>query len=160
LREVSELAKAEKYAETDWEERMKSVPVVMNPAGEGMTARTLIVGIAIGGSSKAYPFDTLSKQKVILDSIGSEPIFVAVHSDGKSVRAFSRKIDGKVLDFFRVEGSTFQLTDSQTASRWDFTGVAVSGPMAGKKLQKIYVLKDYWFDWKNYNPKTAIYTLK
>jgi hypothetical protein len=159
LREVSELAKADKYAEPDWEERMKSVPVVINPAGEGMTARSLIVGIKHNESSKAYPFDALSKQKLILDSIGGEPIFVVLHPDGKSVRAFSRKIDGKVLDFFRAEGTSFQLADSQTASSWDFTGLAVSGTMAGKKLQKIYVLKDYWFDWKNYNPNTAIYKL-
>jgi len=28
-----------------------------------------------------------------------------------------------------------------------------------KQLMRIPVLKDYWFDWKTYNPGTSVYTL-
>jgi hypothetical protein len=159
LRADPEIAAAGKYADADWEERMKSVPVVINPKGEGLTARSLIIGLKIGSSSKAYPFDLLKKQKLILDSIGGEPVFVVLHADGKSVRAFKRKINGSVHDFFQVDGKDFQLTDSQTASQWNFSGLAISGPLAGQKLEKVHTLKDYWFDWKNYNPQTMIYKL-
>jgi len=24
-------------------------------------------------------------------------------------------------------------------------------------LERIPIIKDYWFDWRNYNPKTTIY---
>ena len=160
LRPVPEIVKAGDYAKVDWEERMKTMPIVINPAGDGVTARTLIVGLTVDNSAKAYPIEILQKQKLVLDSVGGEPISVVLHSDGKSVRAFYRKINGQVLDFFQVDGNEFQMTDSQTASRWDFTGLALSGPLAGQKLQKIYTLKDYWFDWKNYNPDTTIYNLK
>jgi hypothetical protein len=27
----------------------------------------------------------------------------------------------------------------------------------GQCLEKINFLKDYWFDWKNYNPRTTVY---
>jgi hypothetical protein len=159
LRAVPKIAAAGKYAKPDWEQRMKSVPVVIDPKGEGMTARSLIVGVKIGSSSKAYPFELLQKQKLILDSIGGEPILVVLHADEKSVRAFKRKINGTTHDFFQVDGKDSQLTDSQTASHWNFSGLAISGPMAGQKLEKVYTLKDYWFDWKNYNPQTGIYKL-
>jgi hypothetical protein len=31
--------------------------------------------------------------------------------------------------------------------------------LAGKKLAKVFVLKDYRFDWKAYNPGTRVYRL-
>ena len=53
----------------------------------------------------------------------------------------------------------FLIVDAETGSVWDFSGKAVKGELAGKQLEKIQVLKDYWFDWKNYNPETQLYTL-
>jgi Protein of unknown function (DUF3179) len=49
------------------------------------------------------------------------------------------------------------LLDSTTASEWNFQGCAVSGPAQGKCLERIPILKDYWFDWRNYHPDTTIY---
>ena len=31
--------------------------------------------------------------------------------------------------------------------------------LAGKRLKKIAILKDYWFDWKAYHPTTGVYLL-
>ncbi len=50
-------------------------------------------------------------------------------------------------------------TDRRPGTEWDFTGTALSGTLTGKQLAKITVLKNYWFDWKAYNPKTTVYTL-
>ena len=50
-----------------------------------------------------------------------------------------------------------QLIGTATGSIWDFRGRAISGPLAGRQLRKIMVLKDYWFDWKIYHPDTAVY---
>jgi hypothetical protein len=49
------------------------------------------------------------------------------------------------------------LLDATTASEWNFQGCAVSGPSQGKCLERVYALKDYWFDWRNYHPDTTIY---
>jgi len=49
------------------------------------------------------------------------------------------------------------LIDSTTASEWNFQGCAISGPEQGKCLERIPILKDYWFDWRNYHPDTTIY---
>jgi hypothetical protein len=80
--------------------------------------------------------------------------------DNKSVRAFDRTVDGRKLEFYvKPETSPIQLTDGETQTTWDFSGKAVSGPLAGKQLKKVFALKDYWFDWKIYNPDTKVYTL-
>jgi len=49
------------------------------------------------------------------------------------------------------------LLDSTTASEWNFQGCAVSGPAQGKCLNRVPILKDYWFDWRNYHPDTTVY---
>jgi hypothetical protein len=49
------------------------------------------------------------------------------------------------------------LLDTVTASEWNFQGCAVSGPAQGKCLEHVAILKDYWFDWRNYHPDTTIY---
>ena len=102
----------------------------------------------------------LEKQRLVLDTVGKTPLFLVMGEDNKSVRAFDRTVDGRVLEFFvKPDATPLQLTDAETATIWDFSGKAVSGPMAGKQLRKVTVLKDYWFDWKIYHPDTAIYTL-
>ena len=54
------------------------------------------------------------------------------------------------------ESSAWRLLDSQ-GNTWNFAGCATSGPATGQCLEKINFLKDYWFDWKNYNPQTTVY---
>jgi hypothetical protein len=49
--------------------------------------------------------------------------------------------------------------DGENGSLWDFSGRATAGPLAGRQLKKVAVLEDYWFDWKHYNPKTAVYEI-
>jgi len=49
------------------------------------------------------------------------------------------------------------LLDNATASEWNFQGCAISGPAQGKCLERVPILKDYWFDWRNYHHDTTIY---
>jgi len=151
----------QKYEAADWEEQYAKLRVVtpVDP-NDKLSPRALIAGLAISGRSKAYPIPALEKQRLILDSIGVTPLFITLGDDNKSVRAFERTVDGRALEFFvKADTSPIQLTDAETATTWDFTGKAVSGPLAGKQLKKIVALKDYWFDWKIYHPDTKVYML-
>jgi hypothetical protein len=49
------------------------------------------------------------------------------------------------------------MLDTATASEWNFQGCAISGSAAGKCLDRVPALKDYWFDWRNYHPQTTVY---
>ncbi len=150
-----------KYEAANWEEEYARFPVV-TPVKEGdqFAPRTLMAGIVVNGQAMAYPVNDLQKQRLILDNVGGKPVFIVLGDDDKSVRAFERSIDGRKLEFLvKADVKPLQLVDAETATVWDFSGAAMSGALAGKRLTKIQVLKDYWFDWKIYHPDTAIYTL-
>ena len=48
------------------------------------------------------------------------------------------------------------MLDDATGSEWNFQGCAISGKAKGLCLEPVPMLKDYWFDWRNYNPKTTV----
>ena len=143
----------------DWEEHTAKMPVLAALNSDTrLNARTQIVGIKIADVAKAYPLSTIKEQTPVLDYIGYTPVIIVVAEDKKSVRAFERTIEGQELEFFaKSDSQALRLVDAQTGSEWDFTGKAVKGPYAGHKLKQVYLLNDYWFDWKAYNPETAIY---
>lgn len=160
LRPDPKVEEEKHYAPADWEQsvaRMRVATTLANP-NEILPARTLVVGVEAGGRSKAYPFEALEKQNPITDALGGVPLLVVLAEDGKSVRVFDRRLDGRTLDLYMKTGSK-TLLDAQTGSEWDFTGAALSGELAGKKLGRLRPLKDYWFDWKTYHPETGVYTL-
>jgi hypothetical protein len=102
--------------------------------------------------------EALAKQNPVLDQVGDAPVLVLLAEDGKSVRVFDRRLDGRTLEFFQRPDS-HELIDAETGSGWDFTGAATSGALAGKRLARIQPVKDYWFDWKTYHPDTGLYLL-
>jgi hypothetical protein len=161
LRPDEQVERAGHYAPANWEERMASVPVTTSsPIDAALPPRALVIGIDTGGASKAYPFDAVVRQSPILDSVGGVPLFIVAGDDKKSVRAYERSVDGRKLEFFvKQDSAPLRLVDAETGSEWDFTGRATAGPLAGRQLQRIAVLNDYWFDWKAYHPETTLYQL-
>jgi hypothetical protein len=148
------------YSERDWDVHMKRAPVVLNFPEHGLTARDLMLGIQAFGASRAFLYDRVIKEKLVKDHVGAEPVLLVVGPDDQSVRAFRDRIPGVggASDFYRITGrSGVLLIDDSTGSEWNFQGCATSGKAKGLCLEPIPMLKDYWFDWRNYNPKTSVY---
>jgi len=144
-----------------WEAETARLPVVTPArAGDSLQPRDVVVGIRLGGAARAYPLDALQRQSPVQDSVGSIPVLLVFGEDGRSVRAFERTVDGRPLSFFARPGAPLRLVDAETGSEWGFAGEATAGPLAGKKLVWVQALKDYWFDWRTYNPATSIYALR
>ena len=161
LRPNEQMAQAGNYAPANWEERMVKVPVATSAQiDKSLEPRTLVIGLTINGTAKAYPLDALVKQSLILDDVGGVPIFIVLGDDKRSVRAFERSVDGRKLEFLVKPNTTsLVLVDAETGSEWDFTGKATGGQLSGRQLKKVTILDDYWFDWVTYNPKTRVYNL-
>lgn len=142
----------------DWEAETAKLPVVTpSRPGDPFGPRELIVGARLHGAAKAWSLAALRQQSPVLDTLAGTPLVLIVGGDGRSVRAFERVVDGRELQLFaRPGGPPLRLVDAETGSEWSFAGEAVSGPLAGKKMKKVFVLLDYWFDWKTYNPQTAV----
>jgi hypothetical protein len=147
------------YAPPDWEDRMLRVPVATQVTAPTLDKRELVVGITVNNASGAYPVAALQKQNPIIDNLGGTPLVIVLGEDGKSIRAFDRTVEGHEREFFlKPNSAPLRLIDDK-GTEWDFTGTALNGTLTGKQLARIAVLKDYWFDWKTYNPKTIVYTL-
>jgi hypothetical protein len=172
---LAEVPKYTKEYDSKWEADVAKLPVVISFPGTELKSRDVVVGLALNGAARAYPWDKLVKQSPVVDRVNDTPLLVAVGPDGKSFRVFVRRIDGKDAEFF-LKGEDvpstpstadpkapppapkpWALLDTTTASEWNFQGCAVSGPSQGKCLDRVAALKDYWFDWRNYHPDTTIY---
>ena len=149
-----------KFSE-DWEAKTARAPVVTpSSAGDKLAPRAVVLGISLNGASRAYPFELIEHQSPLHDNLGGVPLVLVLGEDGKSVRAFEANADGRELELFvNADGGAWRMFDGETRSQWDFTGRATTGALAGRQLKKIPLLKDYWFDWKLYNPQTTVYEL-
>ncbi len=149
------------YARRDWDVRMRRAPTVIDFHEHGMKARDLMLGIQAFGASRAFPYDRVIQEKLVKDHVGAEPVLLAVGPDGQSVRAFHDRIPGiaGAPDFYRMPAvqTGALLMDAATGSEWNFRGCAISGKSKGVCLEPVEMIKDYWFDWRNYNPATTIY---
>jgi hypothetical protein len=153
-------AYAAQYASKDWDEKMKKTPTVIDTKSSGIIPRELIIGVELKGSSRAFRHTRVLQQKLVLDRVGSEPILLLVGTDNKSIRAFEARLPGTTdsVDFYRNEHpGPGLMRDSSSGGEWNFEGCAVSGPLQGKCLKPVRIVKDYWFDWQLYHPKTTIY---
>jgi len=159
LNDVAEFASD--YAKPDWDVRMKRAPTVLSFPGYDLADRDLMLGIQAFGASRAFLYDRVIKEKLVKDHVGAEPVLLVVGADDQSVRAFRDRIPGieGAADFYRITGkrSGALLLDDVTGSEWNFQGCAISGEAKGLCLEPVPMLKDYWFDWRNYNPKTTVY---
>ena len=144
------------YARKDWDVRMKKAPTVLSYAENGMTPRDLMLGIRAFGAARAFFYDAVLKDKLVEDRVGAQPIILVVGPDDQSVRVFERRIPGvaEIPEFYRVSPALFM--DDATGSEWNFQGCAVSGKSKGICMAHVEVIKDYWFDWRHYNPDTTV----
>ena len=162
LQPVAAIQQSGQYATADWEAEVGKMPVRITARLDGaLEPRALVVGVTRNGQAKAYPLAALQQQSPLLDTLGGSPVLLLAGDDKKSVRAFDRTLDGRVLEFYRKPDAVpLQLIDDATGSLWDFTGRATDGPLKGRTLEKINILHDYWFDWKTYHPQTMVYQLR
>jgi hypothetical protein len=148
---------ADRYAKKDWEQSLARAKTVMSFPESGVPPRELVLGITFGDASRAYPVSRVLAAGVVQDVVGNRPTVIVTGPDGASMRAFVARVAGRDAEFYRAPGEKWKLLDSVTAGEWDFRGCAVSGSAQGTCLEPVGILKDYWFDWKNYHPQTTLY---
>lgn len=142
------------YEPRDWEVKMQKQRTVVDTAKSGIPPRELMLGLEVAGEARAYPLARVLAAKLIQDRLGGREVLLVVGPDGQSVRAF----ESNGAEFFRDAELTGDLTaplltDSVTGSRWSFHGCTA----AGRCLSPLPVIKDYWFDWQLYHPKSSVF---
>lgn len=113
-----------------------------------------VFALQVGEDHKAYLL-TREADWLLNDAVGGEPIVVIGRSRIPSVTAFFVSAGGQDLTFELVDGA---LTDTQTGSRWDDNGLAVSGTLQGSELEPVPSRTSFWFSLVGALPGIELHT--
>ena len=116
--------------------------------------KSWVIGVEHNKESKAYDWNELVKKRVINDSLSQLPIVLVLESDTASYHVWNRNVNNQFLEFI-IDNNT--LKDITTNSVWNFNGVCVFGPMAGRELKPVQASQEFWHSWQTFHPKTTIY---
>ncbi len=119
-----------------------------------------VLGVAVGDETHAYPVHLIEPHQIVNDEVGGVPVVVTYDPLVAVPRAYRRDVEGKTLTF-GVSGllcnSNFLLYDRETESLWlQFTGEAIAGPMAGKKLERIPIRQELLSTWLSRHPLSRV----
>jgi len=117
---------------------------------DSIMRRSWYVGVIVNKQPKAYNWRKLEKQWFVNDKVGTTPLFVALEDDSLTFHAWSRRVDGKDLNF--IVDTTGNIIDNETSSVWNWDGVCTSGPQKGKHLAKIQAYQEYRHSWMHFHP--------
>lgn len=123
-----------------------------------------VLGIVLNDRARAYPFSALSREPVVNDSFQGVPLLVVFDPESTTGAIFRRKTQGKTPAFKKAHAADkkrFFLTDDATSSLWEgLTGIALQGPLKGKKLERLPMTPSFWFGWVDHYPNTELFVLK
>ncbi len=125
-------------------------PVSDAARDDRLASSALVVGLTVGGETRAYHVDGLAGP--INDEVGGEPIVVLPTDVGASV--FSATVDGETL---RFESNDGEFIDTTTQSTWSVSGLAVSGPLQGEMLEPLGSRTTFWFAFVAAFPEVELY---
>ena len=118
--------------------------------------KEFVIGVEQNGEAVAYPYSVLNDQPVVNHEAGGVPLLVIFEAETGSGVVYKRELYGQTLTFQSVDGLVLQ--DEETGSTWDGqSGVAQSGPLAGKSLERLKSTRSFWFGWKDFYTATVVY---
>jgi hypothetical protein len=109
--------------------------------------KSWVVGVQVGGASKAYDWNRLKQQRVINDQIGDTPIVLVLSSDQQSFAAFERPATS---ERFTIQDDTL----SSAGRSYDFSGRELAAPM--QQLRKLAASQEFWHSWRTFHPETKL----
>ncbi len=122
-----------------------------------LPANALVLGVQVAGGVKAFPQQLVDEAGgVVNDVIGGEPVVAFFDAAGSGL-AYSAEVAGGVLEFSQHPAQPGRWTDSLTGTIWDSRGLAISGELAGTKLQWVTSFVTEWYGWAEYHSSTAIF---
>lgn len=119
-----------------------------------------VIGVEVGGATRAYPANILAYYHSVDDSLGGAPILVAYCSVCASASTFDPRVGDRRLTFGfggAVHGMSV-LYDRQTRSSWhQLTGACFEGYFEGVSLARTGTTDvTTWGLWRRSHPETTV----
>jgi hypothetical protein len=135
----------------------KRAPTDVVRRDDRLKAYTKIIGLTVGGASRAFPLAALDRVRVINEELGGQSILVVHQPKSDTTTAFVARANGMRLVFEAANADATELIDRETRSRWDPYGNCTSGKLKGTQLETLIMEPEYWFAWSEFHPKTTIF---
>lgn len=116
-------------------------------------SKTVVYGVTIGNTSRAYPEPIVKNKDVINDEVNDVPVLIVEDQTTGGVRVFVREVNGSPREFHAADN---RLIDDQ-GTEWNYTGTALDGPDTGTELRELNSHGIYWFAWSEFHPETDVY---
>lgn len=119
-----------------------------------------VLGIALGGVTRAYPVRILNWHEVVNDRFGDRAVLVSYCPLCGTGMAFEPPARTAAAGF-GVSGLLYNsdvlLYDRATSSLWSqILSAAISGPLKGTRLQAVPLTHTRWADWRQRHPDTEV----
>lgn len=107
--------------------------------------KSWVVGVSLGGESKAYDWNRLRREGVVNDVVGGMPVVLAIATDRVSFFAFARP-----------DASTqFVARGDSLVSRNNAYGL--DGRGSSGTLEPVFASQEFWHSWRTFHPSTTTY---
>ena len=128
-----------------------------------LEAKQFVLGLALAGSARAYPYSVLQRLVVVNDVLAGTPVVIVFSGAHQSALAYERYTATSIeLTFVAAPEAgpdEVILVDEQSGSRWDgHRGEAISGPWRGWSLNRLPSTSALWSDWREQYPDTGVYS--
>ena len=138
------------------------------PAGAWMGEGDFVIGYQGRTAAYAYPLKMLNFHEIVNELIDGVPVLISycplcgsgvvfANPEESLGWAFRRQLDGRTLTF---ESRGDAILDRETQSNWAFHGIAIAGPMQGRRLQGLPSRRAFWFSVSIALPHARVYGRK
>jgi hypothetical protein len=128
-------------------ERAQSVEILPGTDPNMWSSSAWVVGVEVGGISKAYDWSRLIRQRIINDVVNGKPIVLVLAMDRQSVSAFERPAASE----FTMRGDIIE----GGGRSYDFAGRDLAEP--SRRLVRVESSAEFWHSWRSFHPGTEQY---
>ncbi len=126
-------------------------------ADSRLDGKTRILGIRQDGEEIVFPVDEVRDIRLVETTVGDLAVLLAAASDDTPVQVYDRRVGERVLTFRFTDGDR-ALRDNETATTWRLAdGVAIDGPLEGRRLTRVAAHSAFWFGWQGFFPRSAVW---
>ena len=152
-----------RFYQSEWESRSiyfnyRESPMTMFPvwqSSDELATKNHVIGLSIGHQAKAYPLETLRKERVVNDEVGGLPL-VVVTTGHLGSRAYERG-ERTFLPGQGDNPDTSVIADSDGQTWRVEEDALVNLNDTSLRLLRIPSHNAYWFGWYSFYPGTEIY---
>lgn len=117
-----------------------------------------VLGLTLGGRSRAYPARFIAWHHIVNDALGSQFVVITYCSVCNSGVVYDPVFEGKrhLFNVFGLYRGVMAMIDPSNNTVWShLAGEALLGPDKGKTLKAFSVVNTTWGEWKRLHPETT-----